>query len=86
MRLLFYMTNKAAVELGYDRAHLTILDSNLTTIITGVVLFEFGTGSIKGFALTLIFGLIANYITAVWFTRLFYDWLIQKFEPEKLSV
>lgn len=79
-------TIKAAVETGYDRAHLTILDSNLTTIITGVVLFEFGTGSIKGFAITLIFGLIANYFTAIWFTKLFYEWLIQKFEPKRLSI
>lgn len=77
---------KTAVETGYDRAHLTILDSNLTTIIAGVVLFEFGTGPIKGFAITLIFGLIANYFTSLWFTKLFYDWLIQKFEPKTLSI
>jgi len=79
-------TVKAAVETGYDRAHLAILDSNLTTIIVGVILFEFGTGPIKGFALTLIFGLIANYFTAVWFTKLFYEWLIQKFQPKTLSI
>jgi protein-export membrane protein SecD len=77
---------RTAVETGYDRAHLTILDSNLTTIIAGVVLFEFGTGPIKGFAITLIFGLIANYFTSLWFTKLFYDWLIQKFEPKTLSI
>ena len=79
-------TVKASVEMGYDRAHLAILDSNLTTIITGIVLFEFGTGPIKGFALTLIFGLIANYFTAVWFTKLFYDWLIHRFQPKTLSI
>ncbi|MEZ4703761.1 MAG: protein translocase subunit SecD [Bdellovibrionota bacterium] len=77
---------KTAVELGYDRAHLTILDSNLTTVITGLVLFQFGTGPIKGFAITLIFGLIANYITALWFTRMVYDWFLQKYELKRLSV
>jgi protein-export membrane protein SecD len=79
-------TVKAAVEMGYERAHLAILDSNLTTIIVGIILFEFGSGPIKGFALTLIFGLIANYFTAIWFTRLFYEWLIQKFQPKTLSI
>jgi SecD/SecF fusion protein len=79
-------TVKAAVETGYERAHLAILDSNLTTIIVGIILFEFGSGPIKGFALTLIFGLIANYFTAVWFTKLFYEWLIQKFQPKTLSI
>jgi protein-export membrane protein SecD len=79
-------TVKAAIETGYDRAHLAILDSNLTTVIVGIILFEFGTGPIKGFALTLIFGLIANYFTAIWFTRLFYEWIIQKFQPKTLSI
>lgn len=79
-------TVRTAIETAYERAHLTILDSNLTTVITGLVLFEFGTGSIKGFAITLIFGLISNYITALWFTKLFYDWYVQKFQPQRLSV
>ncbi|MFH1263265.1 MAG: protein translocase subunit SecD [Pseudomonadota bacterium] len=75
-----------AIELGYDRAHLTILDSNLTTVIAGLVLLEFGTGPIKGFAVTLIFGLIANYFTALWFTRLAYEWIMLRFKLERLSV
>lgn len=79
-------TIKAAVEHGYDRVQLTIIDTHLTAILTGIVLFEFGTGSIKGFAITLIFGLIANYFTALWFTKLFYDWLLVKFEPKTLSI
>ncbi len=77
---------KAAIEAGYDRAHLTIIDSNITTIITGVVLLQYGTGPIKGFAITLIFGLIANYFTALWFTRLAFDWAVVKFQPQKLSI
>jgi protein-export membrane protein SecD len=79
-------TVKAAISNGYDRVQLTILDSHITTIITGLVLFEFGTGSIKGFAITLIFGLIANYFTALWFTKIFYDWFLMKFEPETISI
>lgn len=77
---------KTAIELGYDRAHVTILDSNLTTLIAGFVLLEFGTGPIKGFAITLIFGLIANYFTALWFTRLAYEWILTRFEPKRLSI
>ncbi len=77
---------KAAVEAGYDRAHLTILDSNLTTVITAFVLLHFGTGPIKGFALTLIFGLIANYFTALWFTRMAFEWIITRFQPKRLSI
>jgi protein-export membrane protein SecD len=77
---------KAAIEAGYDRAHLTIIDSNLTTIITALVLLQYGTGPIKGFAITLIFGLIANYFTALWFTRLTYEWVITKFQPARLSI
>jgi len=77
---------RLAIEAGYERAHLTIIDSNLTTIITGLVLLEFGTGPIKGFAITMIFGLIANYFTALWFTRLAFEWITTKFQPERLSI
>ncbi|MEZ4820071.1 MAG: SecD/SecF family protein translocase subunit [Bdellovibrionota bacterium] len=77
---------KGAIELGYERAHETILDSNLTTIMTGLILFYFGTGPIKGFAVTLIFGLIANYITALWFTRLGFQWWIERKQAKTLSI
>jgi len=77
---------KAAIEMGYERAHLTILDSNVTTMIAAIVLLEFGSGPIKGFAITLIFGLIANYFTALWFTRLAYEWIVTRFEPKRLSI
>lgn len=77
---------KSAVEAGYDRAHLTIIDSNLTTIITAVVLLQYGTGPIKGFAVTLILGLIANYFTALWLTRIGFEWILHKFELKRLSI
>lgn len=62
-------TLRAAVEAGFSRAFWTIFDSNLTTVIAAVVLFYLGTGPIRGFALTLILGIIANMITAILLTR-----------------
>ncbi len=70
---------RAAIDMGYDRAFTTILDSNLTTFLTAIVLFQFGTGSIKGFAVTLSIGLAANMFTAVYFTRVIFDlWTARK--------
>lgn len=79
-------TVKAAVDVAYDRVFLTIIDTHLTAIITSFVLIAFGTGAVRGFAVTLIFGLVANFVTALWFTKLFYDWLIHKYEPKTLSI
>ena len=62
-----------SVNLGYQHALSAIIDSNVTSIITGVILFEFGTGPIRGFATTLIIGLLASVFTAVFITRLFFD-------------
>jgi len=69
---------KIAVAQGYSRAFVTIFDSNMTTIITALVLLQFGTGPIQGFALTLTFGLIANLFTAVFVTRVITDWYLTK--------
>lgn len=66
-------TARSSINLGFSKAHLTILDANLTTIIAAVVLFQYGTGPIKGFALTLMIGLISNYITAYWMTRMVFE-------------
>ena len=62
-----------SVNLGYQHALSAIIDSNATSIITGIILFYFGTGPIRGFATTLIIGLLASVFTAVCVTRLFYD-------------
>ena len=67
-----------AISEGYSNAFSAIFDSNLTTIITGVVLFYFGTGTIRGFATTLIIGLVASFITAVFLTRIVYEALLAK--------
>ena len=65
---------KAAIESGFKRAFATIFDSNLTTLIAAVVLYYFGSGSIRGFALTLSIGLIASMFTAISFTRYMLRW------------
>lgn len=79
-------TPGTAVEAGYDRANITVLDANLTTMIIAAILFQFGTGSIKGFAATLFIGIGANLFTGVYCTRLFYMFLSQKFGIRRLSI
>ena len=64
---------KVAISEGYSNAFSAIFDSNLTSIITGIILFYFGTGPIRGFATTLIIGLCASFFTAVWITRIVYE-------------
>jgi preprotein translocase subunit SecD len=69
---------KTAIEIGYKKAFSAILDSHVTSIITGIILYQFGTGPIQGFALTLIIGLIANLFTAIVITRIIFDILTEK--------
>ena len=77
---------RQAVELGYSRAFRTILDAHVTTIISALFLFQFGTGPIKGFAITLIVGLVANMFTAVLFTRMIFDFMLSRGKVERLSI
>jgi preprotein translocase subunit SecD len=79
-------TLRSAVEAGYERATITIFDSNLTTLITALILFQFGTGPVKGFAVTLTIGLIANFVTAVYVTRVFFDYLVINLNWKKISI
>ncbi len=79
-------TVMAAVDAGYDRALVTIIDSNATTIITAIALYFVGVGSIKGFAITLTAGLVINVITAVFMTRFIFDWWLARFEVKKLRI
>lgn len=74
-----------AISDGYGNAFSAIFDSNLTTIITGVVLFYFGTGPIRGFATTLIIGLVASFITAVFLTRMVFEALDKNKKLEKVT-
>ena len=77
---------RQSVELGYDRAFRTIVDAHLTTLISALFLFQFGTGPIKGFAVTLSIGLIANMFTAVVFTRMIYDFWLSRGKRERISI
>jgi preprotein translocase subunit SecD len=69
-------TIRAAVDAGYNRAMLTILDANITTLIAALVLFQFGTGPVKGFAVTLSIGVFWTVVLAIYFTRELFDYLI----------
>ena len=77
---------RAAIQAGFDRAFNTIVDSHVTTLITAFVLWQFGTGPIKGFATTLSVGLIANMFTALTCTRVVYDLWTTKRHVERLSI
>ena len=71
-------TVKQALADGYKNAFSAIFDSNITSIITGIILFNFGTGPIRGFATTLIIGIVCSFFTAVFLTRLVYEWRLNK--------
>jgi preprotein translocase subunit SecD len=77
---------RAALESGYDNANSAIVDANLTTVIAGVVLYNFGSGPIKGFAVTLLIGIFTSYITGVVFTRWIYEYIFSKREIRELSI
>lgn len=79
-------TVRAAVDGGYEKAWLTIFDSHITTLITTFILFIFGTGPIKGFAVTLSIGVIINLFTAVFGSKAIFDWIIARYKPRSLSI
>ncbi len=69
---------KLAIADGYKRAYSAIIDSNVTTLLTGIVLYVFGTGPIKGFATTLVIGILTSLFTAIFITRLIYEGLLKR--------
>ncbi len=79
-------TVRASIDAGYGRAFTTILDANVTTLITAIVLYSFGTGPIKGFALTLSIGILASMFTAIVVTRLVFDIVTSRIAIKKLSI
>jgi preprotein translocase subunit SecD len=79
-------TVRSAIEAGYQNALPAILDSNVTTFLSGVILFQFGTGPIKGFAVTLCVGILTTVITAVYLTRTYYDFRISARKLERISI
>ena len=76
----------AAITNGFDRASLTILDANVTTLIAALVLFQFGTGPVKGFAVTLSLGVLASLFTALVISRLIFDYLYISVRVKSLSI
>ncbi|MFI5306738.1 MAG: protein translocase subunit SecD [Polyangiales bacterium] len=77
---------RAAVEQGFSRAFSSIFDSQVTTMIAGVVLFQYGTGPIKGFAITLILGICTSLFTGVFCSRVAFDWLVRGLRVQRLRV
>ncbi len=79
-------TALASVHAGFDRATLTILDANVTTLIAALVLYQFGTGPIKGFAVTLCLGIIASLFTALILSKNIFDFILRNRQSSKLSI
>jgi preprotein translocase subunit SecD len=79
-------TARASIEQGFSRAFATVIDTHLTTIISALFLFQFGTGPIKGFAVTLTIGLIASIFTAVFVSRWLFDLVLSRRRVQKLSI
>jgi len=75
-----------AIDSGYGKAFLTIVDANVTTLIAALVLFQFGTGPVKGFAVTLSIGILASMFTAIFVTRLIYDFFLERRQIKRLSI
>ncbi|MDI1231015.1 MAG: protein translocase subunit SecD [Methylobacter sp.] len=79
-------TPQSAIYIGFEKAFATILDSNITTLLVAVMLFGFGTGSVKGFAVTLIIGILSSMFTAITGTRMIMNWVYGNRRVEKLSI
>jgi preprotein translocase subunit SecD len=79
-------TPQAGVDSGYDKAFLTIMDSHVTTLITAAVLFQFGTGPVKGFAVSLSLGIIINLFTSLLATKVVFDFFLGRGRVRKLSI
>ncbi len=77
---------RAAVEQGFDRALWSIVDSQVTTLLAGIVLFQYGTGPIKGFAVSLMIGIITSLFTGVFCSRVTFDWLVRGLRVQRLRV
>jgi len=79
-------TIPSAVDLGFQRAFITIIDTHVTTIVSSLFLFVFGTGPIRGFAVTLVIGLLVNLFSAVYVSRTIFIWLLSRKRMESLSI
>jgi preprotein translocase subunit SecD len=80
------MSARAAVNAGFDRVWWTIVDTHVSSLIAALLLLQFGTSTIRGFALTLIIGLVANVFTAVFVSRTMFELLIGRRQTHALSI
>jgi preprotein translocase subunit SecD len=76
----------AAVDAGYAKAFSAIFDSNLTTVLAAAILFQFGTGPVKGFAVTLCVGIMASFFTAIFVTRVVFDYFVLVKNVKSVSI
>ena len=79
-------TVRSAINNGFERVWITILDTHTTGLIAAVLLFQFGTGPIKGFAVTLSIGLLANVFASFFLSRFLFEWVLGKRPAEQLSI
>ena len=79
-------TARAALDAGFNRATLTILDANVTTLIAALVLFQFGSGPVKGFAVTLSLGVLSSLFTALILSRVVFDFFMIQRHVKQLSI
>src|SRR5690606_13105519 len=79
-------TPRAAIEAGYEKAYSAIVDGNVTTVIAAVVLMQYGSGPVRGFAVTLIIGLACSMFTAIFVTRMVFDFFTQRRRLQTLSI
>ena len=80
------LSPRDAVEAGFSRASISITDSNLTTMIAAAILYQFGTGPIRGFAVTLSLGIMASMFTAIFVSRAVFEFWIQRNGGKRISV
>jgi len=79
-------STRSAVDQGFKRAFWSVFDSQVTTFIAGVVLFQYGTGPIKGFAVMLMIGIITSLFTGIFCSKVFFDWIVRGLKVERLRV
>ncbi len=79
---------RSAVDAGFNRAFWTVFDAHVTNLVAGVVLYSYGSGPIRGFAVTLLIGIISNLFTSVWMSRWMFDLMVSRrgAAPATLSI
>ena len=77
---------RAALDVGFSKAFVTIVDSNVTTVVAALILLQFGTGPVKGFAVTLSIGIAASMFTAIFVSRVIFDYFLDRRQVKRLSI